>query len=171
MDEVPEQPRASVEVAEALMANREQRRRLSTYARVRFGIVEEDAEDVLQETVMDVIRAAGPILRPDGFIFQVFHAKCCRHLRRRTGRRAVQALVDAHGTVHLSAPDGPGSEDLLALKQGLARISSRCRALLRAYYLEGKSLRETADEMSLAGTGVWNLINRCLRRLRQCLEP
>jgi RNA polymerase sigma factor (sigma-70 family) len=171
MDDVPEQPTASAEVAEALMADREQRRRLSTYARVRFGIVEEDVEDVLQETALDVMRTAGPILRPDGFVFQVFHAKCCRHLRGRTARRAVLALADAHGTVHLSVPVGPGSEELLALKQGLARISSRCRRLLRAHYLEGKSLRETADEMSVAGSGVWNLINRCLRRLKQCLQP
>lgn len=171
MEVVPEPPKASVEVAEALMADREQRRRLCAYARVRFGIDEEDAEDVLQETAMDVMRAVGPILRPDGFVFQVFHAKCCRHLRGRPARRAVVALADAHGTLLAPAPHGPGSEEILALRQGMARISEKCRKLLRAHYLEGKSLRETADEMSVAGSGVWNLINRCLRRLKQCLTP
>lgn len=171
MDVVPELPKASVEVAEALMADPARRHRLCAYARVRFGIDEEDAEDVLQDTAMDVMRASGPILRPDGFVFQVFHAKCCRHLRRRTARPAVVALADTRATVVLQAPEAPGSEEVLALRQGLARISSRCRMLLRAYYMEGKSLRETADEMSVTGKSVWNLINRCLLRLRQCLEP
>ncbi len=53
MDVVPEQPVAGVEVAEALLVDREQRRRLCAYARVRFGIVE---EDVLQETALEINR-------------------------------------------------------------------------------------------------------------------
>jgi RNA polymerase sigma factor (sigma-70 family) len=171
MEVVPEPPKASVEVAEALMADREQRRRLCAYARVKFGIDREDAEDVLQETAIDVMRAVGPILRPEGFVFKVFRAKCCGHLSRLPARRAVVALADAHGTVLAQAPDGLGSDEILALRQGLARISAKCRQLLRAHYIEGKSLRETGDEMSLAGSGVWNLINRCLRRLKQCLQP
>lgn len=171
MDVVPEQPRASIEVAEALLVDREQRRRLCTYARRKFGIFEEDVEDLLQETAMEVLRAIGPIVRPNGFVFQIFHARCCRHLRHRTAQRAVVALADGYDTIATSATNGPTAEEGLALRQGLSRISVRCRKLLSAHYLEGKGLRETAEEMAVAASGVWNLINRCLRRLKQCLEP
>ncbi len=171
MDVVPERPKASVEVAEALLVDREQRRRLCTYARRKFGIFEEDVEDLLQETALEVMRAVGPILRPDGFVFQVFHARCCRHLRHRTAQRVVVALADGGDSLAISAPNGPTREEFLALRQGLSRISVKCRRLLRAHYLEGKGLRETAEEMAVAASGVWNLINRCLRRLKQCLEP
>jgi RNA polymerase sigma factor (sigma-70 family) len=171
MDVVPERPKAGVEVAEALLADREQRRRLWAYARGKFGIADEDVEDLLQETAMQVMRAAGPIRRPEGFVFEVFHAHCYRELKGRSTRPAEVALAEGHRTAIPSAPEGPPREDLLALRQGLSRISPRCRKLLRAHYLEGKTFRELVDEMAIASGSIWFIINRCLRRLKRCLEP
>jgi len=62
------------------------------------------------------------------------------------------------------------SDKTLAIRQALCRISSACRKLLAAHYIEGKSFRETAAEMERAFSGVGNIINRCLKRLRACLN-
>jgi DNA-directed RNA polymerase specialized sigma24 family protein len=57
----------------------------------------------------------------------------------------------------------------LLVQRGLEEISASCRKLLHAYYVEGRSLRESADAMALAYSGVWKTINRCLKKLRACL--
>ena len=56
-----------------------------------------------------------------------------------------------------------------AFGQALEEISAGCRKLLFAYYFEGKSLREAADATARAYSGVWKTIDRCLKKLRQCL--
>jgi len=58
----------------------------------------------------------------------------------------------------------------VALRQALGEISTSCRRLLAAYYVEGQSLREAAEIFTLTYTNVSKTINRCLRRLRQCMN-
>lgn len=170
MDVVLEKPKTGVELAEALLVDPEQRRRLCIYARTRFGIAGADVEDVLQETALQVLRTHGPIRRPNGFVFQLFHIRCCEHLQRTTAHRALAAHANARGIPVPAERPRDTADDCLALRQGMARISPMCRRLLKAYYLEGKSLRETAAEMAVANGSVWHLVNRCLWRLKKCLE-
>lgn len=62
------------------------------------------------------------------------------------------------------------SEQQFALREALQVISSSCRRLLAAYYVEGKTLVETARRLEMATTGVSKTLNRCLQRLRRCLS-
>jgi len=119
-------------VAQAVVLDGEQRSKLVAYARARFGIAPEDAEDLLQETALELLRQHTIVHNPRGFTFRVFHRRCCRHI--------------------------------------LETVSSSCRRILLAYYMEGRSLKETAEAIPTPYPGVWNTINRCLRRLRACLE-
>lgn len=156
-------------MAEALATDGEQRARLVTYARVRFGIGGEGAEDLLQETLLELLRVEGLIYRPRGFAFQVFHRRCCLQTSRRghsgnTGSAASEPATSSPG-------DAEVVESLVLLRQGFGRISASCRRILFAYYIEGRSLKETAEELALASTSVWTLVNRCIRRLRECLGP
>jgi DNA-directed RNA polymerase specialized sigma24 family protein len=57
----------------------------------------------------------------------------------------------------------------IELKELLKTISSSCRKSLLTYYVEGRSLQETAQAIPLPYSGVWSRINGCLRRLRACL--
>jgi DNA-directed RNA polymerase specialized sigma24 family protein len=57
----------------------------------------------------------------------------------------------------------------IQLRELLETISSSCRKILLAYYVEGRSLQETAQAIPLPYSGVWSRINGCLRRLRACL--
>ncbi len=163
----PEQPRRGPDLAEALARDAELRDRLVAYAATKFGIAAGEAEDLFQETLLEIMRIDGHVHRPDGFAFRVFHTRCCNH---------VEGLVEARQMARLrpdTRPRGPSAgeaDGLVLLRQGFERISASCRRILYAYYIEGRSLKETADQLTVSSSSVWTLVNRCIRRLRACLQ-
>jgi RNA polymerase sigma factor (sigma-70 family) len=161
---------ASHAAAEGVLLDREQRSRLVAYARVRFGLDSDTAEDLLQETAIELLRLRTLVRSPRGFVFTVFHARCCRYLRHVQAERRM--FSDTTSTVTEETGGVAEPEELdsrLLLQRGLEEISASCRKLLQSYYVEGCSLRESADAMALAYSGVWKTINRCLKKLRACL--
>lgn len=160
----------SRQVAEAVLVDGHQRNKLRAYARERFSIPKEDAEDLLQETAVELLRQRLQIENPEGFVFAVFRARCCRFLER--DRKANQ--VFAHEPDGCDLAPAPGTSDGLdrqvALKEALNVVSASCRRILASYYTEGKSLVETAREMARATSGIGKTFNRCLRYLRRCLS-
>jgi RNA polymerase sigma factor (sigma-70 family) len=141
---------------------------LFAYARLRFGIGTDDAEDLLQETALELLRHRGYVRSPDGFVFAVFRGRCARFARVCQIRREVFTIAasdaDAIGSL---APEWIDRQ--VALRQALGKISSSCRRLLSTYYVEGQSLREAARVMSLQYSSVAKTISRCLKKLRKCL--
>ena len=77
------------EVAELLLLDQHLVRKLIALAHSRFGIDESDAEDLVQETALEIARSPSLIASPDGFAFQVFHNRCVRFLDRQVKRRRV----------------------------------------------------------------------------------
>jgi RNA polymerase sigma factor (sigma-70 family) len=162
--------RSSREVVEAVFMDPASRSRLLGYAMSRFGIPADDAEDLLQETALELLRQRVQVRRPAGFVFSVFHVRCCRYveIQRARGRVMDRAPCPADAPSAGSATDR--LEHQVAVRQAMRTISVPCRKILRAYYVEGLSLQETGRAIALAYSGVWKTINRCLRRLRQCLH-
>jgi RNA polymerase sigma factor (sigma-70 family) len=162
-----EAPPTTSQIAEAVLLDPERRRKLFTYASAHFGIDKNDAEDLLQETALELLRYRSYVRSPEGFVFTVFRTRCARF----SGARRVDHRVFSESSDLASAPQ-PESEGLdrqLALREAFAEISSSCRRLLGAYYVEGQSLREAAQTMSLAYSSVAKTLNRCLRKLREYL--
>lgn len=159
----------SHEVARAVVLDGEQRSKLVAYARARFGIAPEDAEDLLQETALELLRQHTIVRNPRGFTFRVFHRRCCRHISLRQADRKVFAPVEetVEAACDFAAPETADRQ--LTLRRTLETVSSSCRRILLAYYMEGRSLKETAEAIPTPYPAVWNTINRCLRRLRACL--
>ena len=160
----------SRDVAEALLLDAGQRSKLLAYAGARFGLALEDAEDVLQDTALELLRQRTIVRNPRGFVFSVFHGRCCDFLesRRRSRRLLPNSLI---GTAPVTGPAPDETiDDRLALRQVFGEVSTSCRRLLLAYYVEGRSLREAASAIALAYSGVWKTMTRCLRRLRRCLD-
>jgi RNA polymerase sigma factor (sigma-70 family) len=156
------------EIAEALVLDGEQRSRLVTYARSRFGIEADDAQDLLQETALELLRHRTIVRSPHGFTFKVFHARCCRFLQARQANRRVFSGAREPAEIACDASAPERAHKKLELREVLETVSSSCRKILLAHYVEGRSLRETAQAMPLPYSGVWNTISRCLRRLRAC---
>lgn len=78
-----------VEVAEFLILDQNLVCRLVALARSRFGIARADAEDLIQETALEIARSPSLISSPEGFAFQVFHNRCVRFLDRQVRRARV----------------------------------------------------------------------------------
>jgi RNA polymerase sigma factor (sigma-70 family) len=165
-----ETPSLARSVVETVLLDPEERSRLIGYARLRFGIDRDNAEDLLQETALDLLRLRSLVRSPKGFVFTVFRARCSRFLRRNVADR--QLFTPSEPETASSASGEPACETIdsrLALQEAMEEISPGCRKLLFAYYFEGKSLREAADATARAYSGVWKTIDRCLKKLRQCL--
>ena len=161
-------PTTSREVAEAVLQDPGQRSRLLAYARSRFGIDREEAEDLLQETALELLRERTLVAKPSGFVFAVFRSRCCRHLAARRAHREIFSAASAEDDAQ--TPDSVPLDSRLAVRQAFAGISPACRKVLLAYYVDGMSLRDAAQAIARAYSGVWTTIGRCLRRLRRCLS-
>ena len=146
-----------------------QRRKLFAYANSRFQISLQDAEDLLQDTALELLRYRSYVRDPEAFVFTVFRARCSRHIGNKQSARA--AFVDDPPDPQRSPTPRTAetADSSIALREALSEVSSACRRLLRAYYVEGRSLREAARTVSLAYSGIAKTINRCLKRLRRCL--
>lgn len=165
-----ETPPTTRQLAEWVLLDAQQRRKLLAYAGSRFGIGAADAEDLLQDTLLELLRKRVQVRSPEGFIFTMFRACCVRHLEASRLTREVfsQEAVPPEALPHPAGPEG--MDRRVALRQALEGISSACRRLLCAFYIEGRSLREAADTLDATQFGVSKTINRCLKRLRQCLN-
>ena len=161
----------SRQVAEAVLVDGRQRNKLRAYARERFSIQAQDAEDLLQDTAVELLKQRLQIQNPEGFLFAVFRARCCRFIER--DRKASEVFEEQHadGCAFVAAPEGGERLDRrVAVKEALGEISDSCRQLLHSYYAEGKSLVEAAREMDRAASGINKTFSRCLRYLRRCLS-
>lgn len=164
----PVRSHAGTDVAEALAADRGRRVELAAWAHGSLGLSSTDIEDVLQETYIELLRYPAPIHNPEGFTFRVFQARCCKLHRHRQARPDTSAT-----NVGLDCLQAPAQaiDERLAVEQGMARLTPRCRRLILAYYFEGKMPRETVREVGLSSAKVVSEItSRCLRRLRGWLQ-
>ena len=168
MESEPSSP-TSREIAQAVCSDAEQRSRLVAFARAQFGIGPDDAQDLLQETALELLRQRTAVRSPHGFTFRVFQRRCSRFIRMRQAQREVFAAEEPQEQ-DLGSELSETAERRLTLQRVFETISSSCRKILLAYYIEGRSLKETAQAIPLPYDGVWNTICRCLRRLRSCLE-
>lgn len=165
--ETPPTPR---QIAEGVLLDPGRRSRLIGFAASRFGIERTDAEDLLQEMALELLRQRGYVRHPDGFVFAAFRARCARFMETR--RRRLERLRSRMPQDE-AIPDPRGPERMdrdVALREALNGISSSCRRLLCAYYIEGQSLNETAEGLTLSYSVVSRRISRCLERLRACLN-
>ncbi len=158
----------SREVAEAFLLDSAHRGKLLAFARGRFGIDSQDAEDLLQDTALELLRHTSVVQSPEGFVFAVFRSRCVRFVT--SHRKRGEAPHDPSEDAIPAGENAGGMEARIALREALGEISSACRRILSAYYIEGQSLNEAARSMDLAFSGVFKTINRCLKRLRACLN-
>ena len=165
-----EAPQTTRQVVETVLLDPHERHKLMAFAYARFGIVQQDAEDLLQDTALELLRQRHYVHSPQGYLFTVFRMRCVRFFR---DRKASGVTVEIKETM-LDPASHPAelekSDKTLAVRQALCRISSVCRKLLASHYIEGKSLRETAADLARASSGVGNTISRCLKSLRACLN-
>lgn len=166
MDAEPRKPRTRLELAETIAARGELCRRMEAHLRYRFRLSAPEVEDVMQDVVLELMRYDEPLREAEGLSFRILHLRTLQFLRNKGVRREEPIEDDTRTADDWSAPDLQ-TDVLILLRQTLAQASPACRRLIRAHYLEGKTLKETAETLSYASSNVvWTLLDRCIRRLR-----
>jgi RNA polymerase sigma factor (sigma-70 family) len=156
-------PRSTWQVAEDVLVDPAMRARLRAYAEARFGISSADADDLLQETALELLHHESYVRKPEGYVFAVFRSRCVRFTADRARWRRLELAPKNEFAV------APRVESNLALRQALTELSIRCKQLLCAYYIEGRSFAEAATKFALAYKTYHKALERCLKRLRKTL--
>ena len=160
-----EAPTTTRQVVETLLLDSEERNALVRIARSRYHMTRDRAEDLLQDLAVELLRQRQLVRRPRAYLHAVFRLRCSRQWRPPEVSGEIPEELGAMESGVLVAE----LDRRVSLRQALQLISTACRKLLSVHYIEGQSLKASAERMTLAYSGITKTINRCLKKLRACL--
>lgn len=128
----------------------------------------EAALDVAQESWLGIVRGLPGLRDPGRFqawAMSIVANKARDWIRRERLRRGVAAEV------HVELGQGAAPDhDFERVRDGLAGLEPGQRALLRRYYLEGRSVAEIASELAIPQGTVKSRLSNARNQLRLRLE-
>lgn len=136
----------------------------------RQRIPPEDAEDLLQQTLLALVYQWRNVRDPEAWLVGTVRNQCRSYWRRK--RRVLYEAVDAAMLEWLAAPQPSPQErrDLWRdLEATLERLPPRCRCLLRLRYQLGYEPREVAARMGYSPLSIGKITQRCLDELARRL--
>lgn len=138
----------------------------------------EDAEDAMQDALLQTYRNAGRIRQPKGFrtwLYRTVKNACLMSRRTKAQQMTRMASLDAEGAPDVEAPD-PNPEEQTAAAAERRRFQSAFSALPRPYRLvaflrdvEGLSTREAAEVMGITEANVKQRLHRARQMLKEAL--
>jgi RNA polymerase sigma-70 factor (ECF subfamily) len=142
---------------------------------VRMGVTASDADDLLQATFLEVVRAAGrfdPRFPARNWLLGIANAMLHRH--RRSAHRAAARLLAAAGFAPASVPPTPaeifdGDEATHRLDRAFTRLSPKKREAFVLVTLEGLSGDEAAHVLGVPVNTVWTRLHHARAELRAAL--
>lgn len=139
----------------------------------KYGLNEQDCADVVQRAWLKA-REALPSLRSDDrfrqWIAAIARNEALRTIRF-TNRETSCATDELEGQVAWD-PDAEliRNEALGAMRHAVQQLESTDKTLLRLLFVEGKSYRQTADELGCATGCIGPNRGRMLKRLRNLMQ-
>lgn len=136
----------------------------------RFRIPFEDAEDLLQQTLLTYLHKRDNIHDPERWILGTIRNRCLMYWRAR--RRSLYRTVDSAILESVAEPRQPAQEigDLCRDLEGvITQLPERCQALLRLRYRLGCKPPEAADRLGYRKSGIYKILERCLAALTRQL--
>ena len=130
-------------------------------------------DDVVQESLIAALTTPSLPTGDVGAWLRAITARKALDSLRRSTRRSPERLVrQGDERAGLCAITEPGASlDVLAVRQGLARLSAADRAVLTLVDLEGRSMAETAETLGLTRMAVRLRAVRARRKLARLLRP
>lgn len=136
----------------------------------RFRIPFEDAEDVLQQTLLTYLHKRDGINDPERWILGTLRNRCLMYWRAR--RRSLYRTVDSAILESMAEPRQPPQEigDLSHdLERVIAQLPQRCQTLLRLRYRLGCEPPEAAERLGYRKSSIYKVLERCLASLTRQL--
>lgn len=137
----------------------------------RWGVPDEDADDLVQQTLMALVGSWSNVRNPDTWVAGATRKTCLMYWRTR--RRRIYDAVDGTVLEWLAAPERPAQEhralgcDLSTLA---ARLPARYRSVLRLRFALGYDAREIARHLGYRQSSIGKVTSRGLAALRGELE-
>lgn len=131
-----------------------------------YRIPSEDAEDVLQQTLLALLYQWERVRDPECWLLGTLKRHCLMYWR--THRRRIYSTVDSTILEWLSEPVAPSQErtDLLYdLENLIGRLPSRCRSLLQLRFQMGYEPPEVAKRLGYRASSIGKITTRCLAAL------
>lgn len=136
----------------------------------RYRIPLEDAEDILQQSFLDLVFKQKSIYNPEAWLLACVRNRCIIYWRRR--RSQLCDNVDLAILDLLATPEAPSQKRALLrhdLERVLGELPERCRDLLRLRYGLGYKPAEVAEALGYQPSSVRKVTSRCLTRLTRHL--
>lgn len=161
-------PQLSSEEVSALEALIEEMRPRIRHVFMRHSIPPDDAEDLLQETLLATCLKWDTIAVRDAFILGVLRRKCLEYWRKR--RTDPLHAVDTEILKDLAAPPSSGLESQEMrrdLRVMLRWLPPRYRAMIWLRYGLGLNHDEVADRLGIQRASVRKLTSRMVERIQK----
>jgi RNA polymerase sigma-70 factor (ECF subfamily) len=136
----------------------------------RYRLPPEDAEDVLQQSLLDFVYKRHTLYNPEAWLLATVRNRSIIYWRQR--RSQICEAVDSSILELVAKPQAP-SQGQIALRHDLERVLDRlpprCRSLLKLRYAYGFKPTEVAEQLGYRPSSVRKVTSRCLARLNQHL--
>jgi RNA polymerase sigma factor (sigma-70 family) len=135
-----------------------------------FRIPYEDAEDLMQQSVLTYLHKRERIQDPGRWLVGTLKNRCLMYWR--SHRRQLYESVDAALLESIAEPRRPKQEtaDLTRdLNRILAKMPERCRNLLHLRYALGCEPSEAAERLGYRRSSIYKILERCLAGLTRRL--
>lgn len=136
----------------------------------RYQIPPEDADDIVQQTMLDLVYKQDLINNPAGWVLGSVRNRCVIYWRKR--RSQLYDAVDMAILELLAKPAGPSQHHATLrhdLERVLAELPERCQNVLRLRYGLGYGPTEVAERLGYRPSSIRKVTNRCLARLTRHL--
>ena len=133
----------------------------------------DEAEEIVQEAWLGIVRGLTKLRDPALFGLwarRITANKCRDWIRRRTRERRVDERVASEGPSDHPRASDPAAKRVERLRDGLEELQEEQRAILEMYYLEGMSMHEVAQALSIPDGTAKSRLFHARHRLRECLE-
>jgi RNA polymerase sigma factor (sigma-70 family) len=133
-----------------------------------YDIPFQDAEDLLQETILELLRKWDTVRHQDAWLVGALRFKCSNYWRSRRAER-IQAF-DVPALIELApaqAPEQERREALHDLRRLVRDLDDRHRAVLYLRFGLGLSTAEVALRLGYCASSIRKLSGRSLARLRR----
>jgi RNA polymerase sigma-70 factor (ECF subfamily) len=147
---------------------------------MRYGLADDDRRDLVQTTLMQVLRRLGSFRAESSFstwLFRVTANEALMLLRSQRRRRARFAPVDFdEATVERAAEDAEPDEHVESTRArarvatALAALPAEYRDVVFAHYHEDMGLQEIAERLRISESAVRSRLHRARAALRSMLE-
>jgi len=135
----------------------------------------EDVEDLAGEVLLQVVASDYAVLRQfrgqsslATYLTVIARRICVQELARRAAARSAQPRADGRRppTAEEHPRAGVGIEILEEVAQLLKKLPVRERAVVRLYYLEGRTYEEIATELNVPINSIGPVLSRARKRMK-----